>query len=72
MVLHEKHLDPVVMAPLADAISDRGGIGWDLEALAEGLAEPLQHRCGQVADGGMQLADRARIEGCQAWIWRRR
>ena len=68
VMLHQKRLDPVVVAPLADAIGDRRGLSRHLEALAESLAEPLQHRRGQGADGGVQLADGGRIEGCQAGI----
>ncbi|MFM9104405.1 MAG: hypothetical protein ACKOPS_25080, partial [Cyanobium sp.] len=68
VVLHQKGLDPVVVPPLADAIGDRGGLGRHLEALAERPAEPLQHRRGQAADGGVQLADGGRIEGRQARI----
>lgn len=69
-VLHQEHLDPVMVTPLADPIRNRGGVGRHLEALAEGLAEPLQHRRGQAADGGVQLADRGWIEGRQAGIIR--
>jgi hypothetical protein len=65
---HHEGLDPFVVPPLADAIGDRGGLGRHLEALAEGLAESLQHRSGQAADGGVQLADGGRIEGRQAGI----
>jgi putative transposase len=42
-----------VVAPLADAIGDRRGLSRHLEALAERLAEPLQHWGGQGADGGI-------------------
>jgi hypothetical protein len=48
--------------------TDRVGISRHLKALADGLAEPLQHRCGQGLDGGVQLADRGWIEGRQAGI----
>jgi hypothetical protein len=68
LVLHQKRLNPVVMPALADAIRNRGGISRHLEALAEGLAEPLQHRGGQGPDGGVQLADGGWIEGRQAGI----
>jgi hypothetical protein len=71
VVLQQKGLDPVVVAPLADAIGDRGGVGRHLEALAEGLAEPLQHRSGQRADGGRIEGRQAGVEGwrlgCRSW-----
>ena len=51
-----------MVPPLADAIGDRWRFGRHLEALAKGLAEPLQHGGGQAADGGVQLADGGRIE----------
>ena len=66
LVLNQKRLDPVVMPALADPIRNRGGISRHLEPLAEGLAESLQHRCGQAPDGGVQLADGGRIERGQA------
>jgi hypothetical protein len=68
VMLHQKRLDPVVVSPLADAIGDRRGLSRHLEALAERLAESLEHGRGQGADGGVQLADRGWIEGRQARI----
>ncbi len=66
--LHQIRLNPVVMPALADAIGDRGGISRHLEALAERLAETLQHRGGQGPDGGVQLTNGGRIERGQAGI----
>ena len=68
LMLNQERLNPVVMPALADAIGDRGGFSRHLKALAEGLAEALQHRRGQAADGGVQLADRGWIERCHAGI----
>ena len=62
------HQWPDQSAALADAIGDRGCLGRHLEALAEGLAEPLKHGGGQAANGGVQLADCGWIEGRQAGI----
>jgi hypothetical protein len=63
-VRHQKHLDPVVVLSLADAISDRVDFRRHLELLAEGLGKPLQDWPGESPDRVAQLADGGRIEGC--------
>ena len=72
LVLHQKRLDPVMVPPLTNSISDRGGLFRHLKALAEGLGEPLQDWPGESPDRVAQLVDGGWIEGRQAWIWRRR
>lgn len=68
LVLHQEGFDPVVMTPLADPISNRGGVGRDLEAFAERLGETIQGWPGQRADGAVELMDRGVIQRCQGWI----
>ena len=70
LVLHNEGFDPVVMTPLADPISNRRGVGRDLEALAERLGEALQGGPGQRADGAVELMNRGGIQRCQGWIVR--
>jgi len=72
LMLHQKGLDPVMVLPLADPISDRVDFRRHLEPLAEGLGEPLQGWPGKSPDRVAQLTDGGRIEGRKAWIWRRR
>ena len=62
LVLNQKRLDPVMVPPLTNPISDRGGLFRHLKALAEGLSEPLQSRAGQAPNGGEDLLDGAWIE----------
>ena len=68
-VRHQKSLDPVMVAPLADPIGDRCGFLRHLEPLAECLGEPLQSRAGQATNGGEDLLDCAWIERVKAWIF---
>ena len=69
LVLNQKRLDPVVVAPLANPISDRGDLVRHLKALAKGFSEPLQSRAGQATNGGEDLLDGAWIERVKAWIF---
>ena len=69
LVLHQKRLNPVVVAPLTNSISDRGGLFRHLKALAEGLSEPLQSRAGKAPNGVEDLLDCAWIERVKAWIF---
>ena len=69
LVLHQKRLNPVVVAPLANPISDRGDLVRHLKALAKGFSEPLQSRAGQATNGGEDLLDGAWIERVKAWIF---
>ncbi len=62
-MLHQPGFDPVVVLLLQDPIGDGGGIGRDLKAVAEGLAETLPQGSGQPTDGGLQLLDDGRLEG---------
>ena len=73
-MLNQKRLDPVMVPPLADSISDRSGLFRHLKALAECLGEALQSRAGQAPNGGEDLLDGAWIERVKAWIylWLRR
>ena len=68
LVLHQKRLDPVMVPPLANPISDRGGLFRHLEPLAEGLGEPLQSRAWKAPNGGEDLLDSGWIEWCKPWI----
>ena len=68
LVLNQKRLNPVVVAPLTNSISDRGGLFRHLKALAKGLSELLQSRAGQAPNGGEDLLDGAWIERCKPWI----
>ena len=68
LVLHQKRLDPVMVPPLTNSISDRGGLFRHLKALAKGLSEPLQSRAGKAPNGGEDLLDGAWIERCKPWI----
>ena len=68
LVLNQKRLDPVMVPPLTNPISDRGGLFRHLKALAKGLSEPLQSRAGQATNGGEELLDCAWIERCKPWI----
>ena len=68
-VRHQKSLDPVMVAPLADPIGDRCGFLRHLEPLAECLGEPLQSRAGQATNGGEDLLDCAWIERVKAWVY---
>ena len=67
-VRHQKSLNPVVVPPLANSISDRSGLFRHLEPLAERLSEPLQSRAGQAPNSGEDLLDGAWIERVKAWI----
>ena len=69
LVLNQKRLDPVMVPPLTNPISDRGGLFRHLKALAEGLSEPLQSRARQSPNGGEDLLDGAWIERVKAWIF---
>jgi len=69
-VQHQKRLNPVVVAPLANPIGDRGGVFRHLKALAERLGEALQSRFGQSPHGGQDLLDHGRVEGLQAHLGR--
>ena len=66
---HQKRLDPVMVPPLADSISDRHSLFRHLKALAECLSKPLQSRAGQSPNGGEDLLDCAWIELVKAWIY---
>ena len=69
LVLNQKRLDPVMVPPLANPISDRGGLFRHLEPLAEGLGEPLQSRAWKAPNGGEDLLDCAWIKRVKAWIF---
>ena len=69
LVLNQKRLNPVMVPPLADSISDRNSLSRHLKALAKGLSEPLQSRAGQSPNGGEDLLDGAWIERVKAWIF---
>ena len=69
LVLNQKRLNPVVVPPLTNPISDRGGLFRHLKALAECLSKPLQRRAGQAPNGGEDLLDGAWIERVKAWIF---
>ena len=69
LVLNQKRLDPVMVPPLTNPISDRGGLFRHLKALAKGLSEPLQSRAWQSPNGGEDLLDGAWIERVKAWIF---
>ena len=74
LVLHQKRLNPVMVPPLTNSISDRCGLLRHLEPLAECLSELLQSRAGQSSNGGEDLLDGGWIERVKAWIylWLRR
>ena len=67
-LLHQEGLDPVMVAPLTNSISDRSSLLRHLKALAECLSEPLQSRAGQSPNGVEDLLDGAWIERVKAWI----
>ena len=67
-VLHQVGLNPVVVPLLQDPIGDGSGIFRYLKPLAEGFGEALQHRPGQTAQGGEDLAGGGRVEGREAGI----
>ena len=69
LVLHQKRLDPVMVPPLTNSISDRGGLFRHLKALAEGLGEPLQSRAWKAPNGVEDLLDCAWIKRVKAWIF---
>ena len=69
LVLHQKRLDPVMVPPLTNSISDRCGLLRHLEPLAECLGKPLQSRAGQSPNGVEDLLDCAWIERVKAWIF---
>ena len=68
-VRHQKSLDPVMVAPLADPIGDRCSLFRHLKALAERLGEALQSRAWQSPNGGEDLLDCAWIERVKAWVY---
>ena len=68
LVLNQKRLNPVMVPPLTNSISDRGGLLRHLKTLAKGLGKPLQSRAGQAPNGGEDLLDGAWIERCKPWI----
>ena len=69
LVLNQKRLNPVMVPPLTNSISDRCGLLRHLEPLAECLGKPLQSRAGQSPNGGEDLLDGAWIERVKAWIF---
>ena len=69
LVLNQKRLNPVMVPPLTNSISDRCGLLRHLEPLAECLGKPLQSRAGQSPNGGEDLLDCAWIERVKAWIF---
>jgi hypothetical protein len=69
LVLHQKGLNPVVVALLANPIRDGAGLRRHLEPLAEGLGESFQLGLRKVANGGVNLPDRGAIEGQQGRIY---
>ena len=68
-VRHQKSLDPVMVAPLADPIGDRCSLFRHLKALAERLGVALQSRAWQSPNGGEDLLDCAWIKRVKAWIF---
>ena len=70
LVLHQKRLDPVVVAFLVDPISDRHRLLRHLKPSAEGPGEVLKDRPGQSPKGGVEVLDRFGIEGLLAGISR--
>jgi hypothetical protein len=68
-VLNQKRLNPVMVPPLTNSISYRGGLVRHLKALAERLGEPLQSRARQASNSGEDLLDGAWIERVKAWIF---
>ena len=69
LVLNQKRLNPVMVPPLTNSISDRCGLLRHLEPLTERFCEPLQSRAGQATNGGKDLLDGAWIERVKAWIF---
>ena len=69
LVLNQKRLNPVMVPPLANPISDRNSLSRHLKALAECLGEPLQSRAWQSPNGVEDLLDCAWIERVKAWIF---
>ena len=70
LVLHQKGLDPVVVALLVDPIGNGHRLVRHLEALAEGPGEALQHWPGQGPQGAVEVLDRLGIEGHLAGVGR--
>jgi hypothetical protein len=69
-LLHQKRLDPVVVALLADPIRDGYRYVGHLEPLAEGPGEAVQQGPGEAPQGVVEVLDRLGIEGHQARVGR--
>jgi len=70
LMLHQKCLNPVVVALLVDPIGDGHRLLGNLEPLAESPGETLQLEPGQGPQTGVEMLDRAGIEGLLAGISR--
>jgi len=70
LVLHQKSLNPVVVALLVDPIGDGHRLLRHLEPLAEGPGEALQQGAGQGPQGAVEVLDRLGIEGHLAEVGR--
>ena len=68
--MHQKSLNPVVVALLVDPIGDGHRLVGHLEALAEGAGEALQQGAGQGPQGAVEVLDRLGIEGHLAEVGR--
>jgi hypothetical protein len=62
-MLHQKGLNPVVMALERNPIGDGDGAVRHLEAPPETLGEGVEQRPGQAAQGAVQLLDGLRRQG---------
>lgn len=69
-VLHQKCLNPVVVAFLVDPIGDRYRLLGHLKPLAEGPGEVLQPGAWQSPQGAVEVLDRIGIEGDLAGVGR--
>ena len=69
-LLHQKCLNPVVVALLIDPVGDGHRLVGNLEPLAEGPSEVLQLGPGESPQGGVELLDRLGIEGLLAGVGR--
>jgi len=70
LMLHQKCLNPVMVAFLVDPIGDRHRLHWHLKPLAKGPGEALQQGAWQSPQGAVEVLDRLGIEGDLAGVGR--
>ena len=68
LMLHQKCLNPVMVALLVDPIGDGHRLLGNLEPFAEGPGEALQLGPGQGPQAAVELLDRFGVEGLLAGI----